>query len=119
MKERKRNSIGEYCCVIIFYDFKTGLEDEKWFERLYLAYEDEVLSYASKFRWFKKILKYRSFLLDAQHTEKKPFSALILEIVSSIRKTSIDDIHCLTKLHKRNLALDPQLYVKLLIENYA
>ena len=49
----------EHYGAMIFYDFKLGLDQEEWLQRLLLAYEDKAPSLATVFRWFTKFCKDR------------------------------------------------------------
>lgn len=38
--------------VMIFYDFKVGVNQEEYLQRLQLAYGNEALPYVAVFSWF-------------------------------------------------------------------
>ena len=66
---------------------------------------DEALAHAVVIRWFTEFLWDRS-LLDEEHTGK-PLSAVI-QNVSAIQKILSDG----NQWYRRNLTLDPQLFIK-------
>ena len=60
--------------AIIFYDFKAGLNQEEYVQRLQLAFGDESPARAIVFRWFKAQIKYIYRLF----TQQFPCSATFL-----------------------------------------
>ena len=58
--------------AIIFYDFKAGLNQEEYVQRLQLASGDESPARATVFRWFKEFSRGGNFLQDEEHIGRQP-----------------------------------------------
>ncbi|GFS59846.1 uncharacterized protein TNCV_2806541 [Trichonephila clavipes] len=59
----------EHCRVVIFYDFKAGLNQEECVQRLQLAFGDESPCHATVFRWFKEFCSV-TILFRMKNTQK-------------------------------------------------
>ncbi|GFY08942.1 histone-lysine N-methyltransferase SETMAR [Trichonephila clavipes] len=60
----------EYYRATIFYDFKTGLNQEECVPWLQLAFGDKSPCRATVFRWFKEFYSGYNSLLDEEHTKE-------------------------------------------------
>ncbi|GFX84414.1 histone-lysine N-methyltransferase SETMAR [Trichonephila clavipes] len=58
----------EYYRAMIFYDFKAGLNEEEYVQRLQLAFGDESPCHATVFKWFKEFCSGHNSLQDEEHT---------------------------------------------------
>ncbi|KAF8795395.1 hypothetical protein HNY73_003248 [Argiope bruennichi] len=103
--EGKMELTREHCCAMIFYDFKAGFNQEDCIQHLRLAFGNEGPSSATVFRWFTEFHRGRNSFQD-EETHRKVLSAEIPDNVSAS-----------TECYRRNLTLDPPLYIKLFMKN--
>ncbi|GFY15500.1 histone-lysine N-methyltransferase SETMAR [Trichonephila clavipes] len=61
---------------MIFYDFKTGLNQEESVKRMQLAFGDESVCRGTVFRWFTEFCSGHNSLQDEEHTGR-PRSVVI------------------------------------------
>ncbi|GFW61038.1 histone-lysine N-methyltransferase SETMAR [Trichonephila clavipes] len=82
--------IREHYRVMIFHNFKAGLNQDECVQRLQLVLGNESLCRATVFIWFKEFCSGRNFLQGEERTGK-PWSAVIPDNVSAIRKMLMDE----------------------------
>ncbi|GFU78507.1 histone-lysine N-methyltransferase SETMAR [Trichonephila clavipes] len=82
---------------MIFYDFR-----DEYVQRLQLALDDESPCCATVFRWLEKFCRSRNSLQNEDNT-RRPWSAVILDNVSAIRKMLMDDNHCTYQMIQKEL----------------
>ncbi|GFW31405.1 histone-lysine N-methyltransferase SETMAR [Trichonephila clavipes] len=78
--------------IVLFYGFKAGLNQEKCFQRLQLAFGDESPYRATVIRWFKEFCRDPNSLQVEEHTGR-PQPAVIQD-VSTIQKMLMDNNRC-------------------------
>ena len=79
--------------VMIFYDFKVGLNENQCVERLHSAFGGEAPSRATVFRWFSEYRKGRETFCDEDRAGR-PCSAVTPENIVAVQKMIESDGKC-------------------------
>ena len=73
-------SIREYFCFMIFYDFKNDLNLQECLVSLRETFDIEASSEKSVYNWFSEYRRVRAFVGDKNRKER-PKSVVILRVV--------------------------------------
>ena len=78
--------------VMIFYDFKAGLNEKDSYKKLQKCFPGSSPSYATVFRWFKEFKREKTNFKD-DHRSGRPSTAVTEKNVENLRKIIKDDRH--------------------------